>query len=126
MIPHNLGPKVYKPYNPYVISIGIVVLLLLLTSLGIGLYSCNWSFVLNYCVTSIFFGIDSNEVFDINSSTNSWLSRNESTKNEGPPSYESLESVKTIYNPNHIRTISKIYRDIESPPPNYEDIDLSS
>ena len=43
----------------------------------------------------------------------------------GPPNYETLAGIQTIYNPHHITIKNQNVGDVDSPPPNYEDIDLS-
>ena len=125
-INHDLGPKINKAYDPYVISVGVVVILLLLMSLGIGLYSCNWSYFLNHCVTVIFFGIDSNETSVFDNGANFRPNKNKSAVNEDPPSYESLEWVHSIYDPNQIEINEQMHHSFEAPPPDYKNVDLSN
>ena len=98
-----LGPKIYKAYDPYVISIGVVVILLLLMSLGIGLYSCNWSYFLNYCVIAILFGINFNGTSAVDKAAHLGPNKSKLAVNEGPPSYDSLSRVHQIYDPNQMK-----------------------
>ena len=123
---HDLGPEIYKAYDPYVISIGVVVILLLLISLGIGLYSCNWSYFLNYLVTVIFYGIDSDETSGVGSAAHFRPYENKLAVNDGPPSYESLKRVHSIYNPNQMKINDQMHHVLEVPPPDNEKIDLSN
>ena len=123
---HDLGPELFKAYDPYVISIGVVVILLLLMSLGIGLYSCNWSYFLNYWVTVIFYGINSNETSAVGSVAHFRPDENKLAVNKGPPSYESLKRVHSIYNPNQIKMNDQMHQILEVHPPDYDKIDLSN
>lgn len=123
---HAIEQHLLEPYNPYIISIGIVVLLLLLISLGICLYSCSWRYFLDCCVMGILFGFNTDEGSDAYSSTDAEPNKNNRSSIEGPPNYETLAGIQTIYNPHHITIKNQIVANDESLPPNYEDIDLSS
>ena len=93
-------------------------------SLGIGLYSCNWSYFLNYCVTAILFGIDSNETSAADKAAHFGPNKSKLAVNEGPPSYESLSRVHSIYDPNQMKINDQMHHILEAPPPDYEQIEL--
>ena len=74
----------------------------------------------------ILFGFNTDEGSDAYSSTDAEQNKNISNSIAGPPNYETLVGIQTIYNPHHITIKPPMSGDVESPPPNYEDIDLSS
>ena len=74
----------------------------------------------------ILFGFNTDEGSDAFSSTNAEPNKNIPNSIVGPPNYETLVGIKTIYNPHHIDIKTSVVGDVEFPPPNYEDIDLSS
>ena len=74
----------------------------------------------------ILFGFNTDEVSDAYSSTDSEQNDNNLKSIAGPPNYETLLGIQTIYNPHHISIKTPIAGNVESPPPNYEDLDLSS
>ena len=119
---NSSGLKSYGRYNPFVVAVGIVVLLLLLISLGICLYSCSWSYFLDVCVTGILFGFNSDDNSDSVRSTDLQQAKNNLDSDECPPCYETLDRIPTIYNPHDIAITNYVNINIDAPPPNYEDI----
>ena len=107
------GGKLYGIYDPFVVAIGIAVLMLLLIALGIAVYSCNWPYFFELCTCSS----DKN----VSENAPSSLSNNSATEEQQlPPKYEEIE-LQNIYHSN--RFVSIDLTD-DTYPPKYEDIRL--
>ena len=105
------GGKLYGIYDPFVVAIGIAVLMLLLIAFGIAVYSCNWSYFFELCTCS----------------SDSYISETAPSSSDGiaeeqqlPPKYEEIE-LQNIY---HLNRFVSIDLTEDTFPPKYEDIRL--
>jgi len=100
--------------SPFAVAIAITMVILIMISMGIALYSCNWPYFIELicCYECIFDRLPENRTIESTTASNEIAI-------DLPPKYEEIE-LQTVFSPAHFLSFS--FNEDQENPPKYSDI----